>query len=74
VYADYEIKAGDRSAIERLFERIVDIKLTMKQARFFFKKWLAYEERHGDTKSSDYVKAKAQEYVSSRTEQEEVEG
>lgn len=71
VYTDYEIKAGERAAIERLFERVIGTKLTMKQARFFFKKWLAYEQQHGDEKSSDYVKAKAQDYVASRAEKNE---
>jgi rRNA biogenesis protein RRP5 len=68
VYMDYEIKTKDRAAIERLFERIIGIKLTMKQAKFFFKKWLGYEEKYGDDKSADYVKARAAEYVASRKE------
>ncbi|ANB11216.1 Rrp5p [Sugiyamaella lignohabitans] len=71
VYLDYEIKNGDKETVEKLFERVIGVKLTMKQAKFFFKKWLGFEDKLGDSKKVDYVKAKASEYVSSRTEQEE---
>lgn len=63
VYIDQEIKAGDNKKVDDLFERVVERKLTKKQAKFFFAKWLTYEEQHGDEKSQDYVKAKAAEYA-----------
>lgn len=68
VYIDCEIKHKQYKIAESLFERVIKVKLSMKQAKFFFKKWLSFETHYGDTKSSDYVKAKAAEYVSSRTE------
>lgn len=78
VYIDQEIKhSSDRGLVEALFERVVGSGsaagkgIGMKQAKFFFKKWLAYEDVHGDSKAVDYVKAKAAEYVSSRTASEE---
>ena len=46
-----------------MFERVSARKLTKKQAKFFFGKWLSYEGKNGDEKASDYVKAKAAEYA-----------
>ncbi|ODQ65143.1 nucleic acid-binding protein [Nadsonia fulvescens var. elongata DSM 6958] len=67
VYLDQEIKQGEKPIVERLFERVIAIKLSLKQAKFFFKKWLSFEDKCGDDKAVDYVKAKAAEYVASRT-------
>ncbi|VUG18531.1 RRP5 [Brettanomyces bruxellensis] len=63
VYIDQEIKNGDKNKVEDLFERVSARKLTKKQAKFFFGKWLSYEGKNGDEKASDYVKAKAAEYA-----------
>ncbi|CUS20315.1 LAQU0S01e03840g1_1 [Lachancea quebecensis] len=63
VYLDQEIKLGDKKRVENLFERVVNRKLTRKQAKFFFGKWLEYEEASDDQKTAEYVKAKASEYV-----------
>lgn len=66
VFIDQEIKhVKDRNKIEEIFERLFNssMKLTMKRAKFFFKKWLTYEEKYGDNKKSEYVKAKAADYV-----------
>lgn len=67
VYLDQEIRANDKAKVESLFERAVAKKLTKKQAKFFFTKWLKYEEDQGDEKSSARVKAKAAEYVEAHT-------
>lgn len=63
VYIDQEIKAGEKKKVEELFERVFTRKLSRKHAKFFFDKWLKFEEKEGDSKACDYVKAKAQEYV-----------
>ncbi|ODV88206.1 hypothetical protein CANARDRAFT_26349 [[Candida] arabinofermentans NRRL YB-2248] len=63
VYIDQEIKLGEKKKAEALLERVVTKKLSRKQAKFFFGKWLAYEEKHDDEKAADYVKAKAAEYA-----------
>lgn len=63
VYVDQEMKTGDKKKVEDLFERIVVRKLTRKQAKFFFNKWLQYEESQNNSKSEEYVKAKAVEYA-----------
>lgn len=65
VYLDQETKhdPANRKVIEALYERIFERKLSMKQAKFFFKKWLSYEVEHGDQRGADYVKAKAAQFV-----------
>ncbi|RLV95774.1 rRNA biogenesis protein RRP5 [Spathaspora sp. JA1] len=64
VYIDQEIKQDDsKEKIEDLFERVVTKKLSRKQAKFFFKKWLEFEEGKGDEKMIGRVKSKASEYV-----------
>lgn len=63
IYIDQELKYGDKKHVDDLFERLVERKLTRKQAKYFFGKWLAYEESMEDEKAQDYVKAKAAEYA-----------
>ncbi|WEW57436.1 rRNA biogenesis protein rrp5 [Emydomyces testavorans] len=82
ILMDLEIKVGDVEQVRRLFKRVLGIghgvgadgskpdskkKLRDKQAKFFFKKWLAFEEKvaGGDDKMIDEVKARAAEYVKS---------
>ncbi|EEQ35173.1 rRNA biobiogenesis protein rrp5 [Microsporum canis] len=84
VLLDLEIKVGDEEQVRRLFERVLGIghgvvaadgskegpkkKLKEKQAKFLFKKWLAFEEKiasDGDLKMVDEVKARAADYVRS---------
>lgn len=72
-FVDFEIKYGqDKTKIEALFERVVALpKLSLKQAKFFFKKWYQYEVESDDDKAAEYVKAKAADYVTQRTKDEE---
>ncbi|ODH29330.1 hypothetical protein ACO22_03757 [Paracoccidioides brasiliensis] len=79
VLLDLEIKNGDAEQVRRLFERVLGLghgiaadgtktgpkKLKDKQAKFFFKKWLAFEEKvgGGNEKMVDEVKARAAAYV-----------
>ncbi|KAF9892539.1 rRNA biogenesis protein rrp5 [Aspergillus nanangensis] len=81
ILLDLEIKAGDAEQVRRLFERVLGItkngvvsaednkKVKPKQARFFFKKWLAFEEKlaadGGSEKMVEEIKAKAADYVKS---------
>lgn len=60
---DLEIKLGDLEQIRRLFERIFEGKVKNRQARYFFKRWLAYEEEHGDERSVEKVKTMAANFV-----------
>lgn len=63
VYIDQEVKQDEKKKVEELFERVLTRKMSRKQAKFFFAKWLNFEDKKGDEKGADYVKAKAQEYV-----------
>ena len=63
VMLDLEIKAGDKDQVRRLFGRVTSSKIKAKKAKFFFKRWLEYEEKEGDAQSCEKVKARAAEYV-----------
>ncbi|KAJ5488730.1 hypothetical protein N7539_003620 [Penicillium diatomitis] len=87
ILIDLEIKAGDAEQVRRLFERVLGLqhkkgsvtidpskKVKPKQARFLFKKWLAFEEKlvaeGGDEKMVEETKARAAAYVKSLQEAE----
>lgn len=65
VLLDLEIKQGDKEVVRRLFERVTGSGPSLKprKAKFFFKKWLEYEGKEGDSKSQERVKALAAGYV-----------
>lgn len=64
IYIDKEIKFGkDKEKVEDLFERVITKKLSKKQAKFFFNKWVEYEDSLNDELGSLRVKAKAADYV-----------
>ncbi|ODV78083.1 uncharacterized protein CANTADRAFT_295462 [Suhomyces tanzawaensis NRRL Y-17324] len=63
IYLDQEIKQDSKKRVEDLFERVLTKKLSKKQAKFFFSKWLVFEEEKGDEQMVAKVKAKATEYV-----------
>jgi rRNA biogenesis protein RRP5 len=71
VYLDMEMslvknKLEDNERVRQLFTRIFDGRIKNKQARAFFKKWLTFEENHGDERAVDNVKAKAADFVRRR--------
>lgn len=74
VLLDLEIKrGGDKEVVRRLFERVTStggggggLSLKTKQAKFFFKRWLEFEEKEGDGKTQERVKALAAEFVRER--------
>ena len=64
VYLDYEMKyAQDVEYARTLFERVTSIKKSLKQTKFFFKKFLDFETKFGDKKTQKAVMAKAKEFV-----------
>lgn len=75
VLLDLEIKQGDKEVVRRLFERVTGSgpSLKAKQAKFFFKKWLEYEGKEGDSKSQERVKALAANYVRAQGKQVDIE-
>ncbi|KAJ5755064.1 hypothetical protein N7533_004607 [Penicillium manginii] len=86
VLLDLEIKNGDADQVRRLFERVLGLshkkgsvsvdaskKVKPKQAKFLFKKWLAFEEKlvadGADEKMVEEIKARAAAYVKSLQEE-----
>ncbi|KNZ60679.1 hypothetical protein VP01_151g2 [Puccinia sorghi] len=64
VYVDLETKAGTAAEVVRgLFSRILALKFNAKRMKSIFKKWLSFEQAHGDKESQDMVIQKAQAYV-----------
>lgn len=66
VLLDQEIKQGDGDIVRGLFRRVTAESLSSKKAKFFFKRWLEWEEKNGDRKTVEGVKAKAAEYVKAK--------
>ncbi|KAK9471978.1 uncharacterized protein V1510DRAFT_418923 [Dipodascopsis tothii] len=66
VFIDIEAKNGQHDAVRALYERVLTTKLSAKQAKFLFKKWLAYEQKHGNEGTVATVKEKAADYVAQR--------
>lgn len=61
---DLEIQQGDEEIIRGVFERVVKTKnLKPKGAKAWFRRWSAWEEKNGDKKTQEKVKAKAEEWV-----------
>lgn len=89
VYVDMEVKHGATNMVEDLFERILSDskdsnvsrpKLSMKNTKFFYKKWLRYETERSDFKNEkeresrmDYIKAKAREFVKHKEQSTNIE-
>ncbi|KAF3986652.1 hypothetical protein FT663_03036 [Candidozyma haemuli var. vulneris] len=71
VYIDQEIKNDNKDHAEDLFRRVTQVKLSRKQAKFFFAKWLKYEEEKGNEQSVALVKALAVEYVQAHSKDDE---
>lgn len=67
VYVDQLTKLGDIAAARNLIQGALQRKLTMKRAKFIFKKWLAVENKIGDKKGQDKAKEKAREWVAEHT-------
>lgn len=65
VLLDLEVKLGNKEQIRAMFERIFSGKLKPKQAKYFFKRWLAFEEQEGDERKIEEVKARAATWIRS---------
>ncbi|KAG8708601.1 rRNA biogenesis protein rrp5 [Ceratobasidium sp. 394] len=70
VYADMEASQNNIQSIRNIFNRVFSRKLTTKQAKFFFKKWLELERRIGDDAGAETVKDKAVAWMQSHTKGE----
>ena len=63
VFIDLEMAKGEYENARALFGRLEKMKMKKKRARIFFKRWLRFEEEHGDETAVEKVKAKAAKYV-----------
>lgn len=63
MYIDQEIKLGKTVPVRNLFERAINLNLKAKRMRYFFKRYLAFEEEHGTPDKVAYVKKCAMEFI-----------
>ncbi|XP_066549502.1 protein RRP5 homolog [Amia ocellicauda] len=66
VYIDLMIKHGSQKDIRNIFDRVIHLSLSAKRIKFFFKRYLDYEKKHGSDESVQAVKEKALEYVDAK--------
>lgn len=64
VYVDQETKVNHFDFVRSLFKRMVEVKVSVNKIKGIFKKWLAFEDTHGDENSVKEVEEKVQEYIS----------
>lgn len=70
MYIDQEIKMGKMIPVRNLFERAINLNLKPKRMRYFFKRYLAFEEDHGTPEQVEYVKKCAMEFIQGKTRQD----
>ena len=73
VLIDLEFKQGEKERVRALFERVLAAKnhrLKPKKAKWFFKRWMEFEEKFGNQKTLEDVKRKAEGFVRSWKEKE----
>ena len=63
VFIEMENKAGNIEGARRLCERAVTLRLRAKQAKMFFKRWLALETASGTPDRVEAVKERARKWV-----------
>ncbi|KAK3510814.1 hypothetical protein QTP70_022728 [Hemibagrus guttatus] len=66
VFLDLMMKHGSQKDVRALFDRVVHLSVSVKKVKFFFKRYLDYEKKHGTPESIQAVKQKAMEYVESK--------
>ncbi|XP_063818026.1 protein RRP5 homolog [Pseudophryne corroboree] len=67
VYIDMMVKHGSQKEVRDIFERVIHLSMAAKKIKFFFKRYLEYEKKHGDERTIQAVKEKALEYVESKS-------
>ncbi|MGH0135552.1 UNVERIFIED_CONTAM: hypothetical protein FKN15_066160, partial [Acipenser sinensis] len=66
VYIDMMIRYGSQKEVRNILERVIHLSLAAKRIKFFFKRYLEYEKKHGCAESVQVVKEKAMEYVEAK--------
>ncbi|XP_047221873.1 protein RRP5 homolog isoform X1 [Girardinichthys multiradiatus] len=63
VYIDLMVKHGSQKEVRAIFDRVIHLSVSVKKIKFFFKRYLEYEKKHGTPQSVQAVKEKAIEFV-----------
>ena len=63
LYVDQETKAGNVEYVRGLFRRMVELKMSVNNAKRVFKKWVAFEDVHGDEEHAAKVEEIVQQYI-----------
>ena len=73
VYLDQEIQrgGGDVAVVRRLFERVIALNLSSKKMKFFFKRYLDFEKKHGTEAGVQHVKDAARAYIAKKMDEAE---
>uniref|UniRef100_A0AAV2LNK6 Protein RRP5 homolog n=1 Tax=Knipowitschia caucasica TaxID=637954 RepID=A0AAV2LNK6_KNICA len=66
VFIDLMVKHGSQKEVRALFDRVIHLSVSVKKIKFFFKRYLEYEKKHGTPQSIQEVKEKAMEFVESK--------
>ncbi|KAK2919332.1 protein RRP5 homolog isoform X1 [Channa argus] len=66
VFIDLMVKHGSQKEVRALFDRVIHLSVAVKKIKFFFKRYLEYEKKHGTPQSIQAVKEKAMEFVEAR--------
>ncbi|KAM9817961.1 protein RRP5 homolog isoform 2-T5 [Syngnathus typhle] len=63
VFIDLMVKHGSQKEVRALFDRVIHLSVSVKKIKFFFKRYMEYEKKHGTPQSIQAVKEKAVEFV-----------
>ncbi|KAK0155877.1 Protein RRP5 [Merluccius polli] len=66
IFIDLMIKHGSQKDVRVLFDRVIHLSVAVKKVKFFFKRYLEYEKKHGTSDSIQTVKEKALEFVEAK--------
>uniref|UniRef100_A0A3Q2R2R5 Protein RRP5 homolog n=1 Tax=Fundulus heteroclitus TaxID=8078 RepID=A0A3Q2R2R5_FUNHE len=66
VFIDLMVKHGSQKEVRALFDRVIHLSVSVKKIKFFFKRYLEYEKKHGTPQSVQAVKEKAMEFVEAK--------
>ncbi|KAL3417735.1 S1 RNA binding domain-containing protein [Phlyctema vagabunda] len=72
---DLEIQQADQDIIRGVFGRVIKIKgLKLMGVKAWFRRWSEWEEKNGDKKSQEKVRAKMEEWVNAAKEKRRAKG
>ncbi|XP_014822913.1 PREDICTED: protein RRP5 homolog [Poecilia mexicana] len=66
VFIDLMVKHGSQKEVRAVFDRTIHLSVSVKKIKFFFKRYLEYEKKHGTPQSVQAVKEKAMEFVEAK--------